>query len=192
MAAIRLRGSKWQVQIRRTGCRGVSKSFLLRKDAVAWARQIEAQADRAGLPADPRKLKSIKLSDLIKRYQSEITVRKRGAPRHAAVQKPAAPCEAAPRPGLDRGCRLPHATAARQGSVPAAGRWDAIALLNRVIAVKIDYARKLARASNVTEATALQFSYCRSQVEITTDLIHIIADSNFETGIPPNESAAAR
>jgi transposase len=29
-----------------------------------------------------------------------------GAPRHAAVQKPAAPCEAAPRPGLDRGCRL--------------------------------------------------------------------------------------
>ena len=55
---------------------------------------------------------------------------------------------------------------------------EAIALLNRVITVKMDYARKLARASDLTEATALQFAYCRSQVEIATDLIRIIADSN--------------
>ena len=42
----------------------------------------------------------------------------------------------------------------------------------------MDYARKIARASDLTEATALQFAYCRSQVEITTDLIRIISDDS--------------
>jgi hypothetical protein len=54
---------------------------------------------------------------------------------------------------------------------------ETIALLERVILVKIDYARKLALAKDLTEATALQFEYCRSQVEITTYLIRIISDS---------------
>jgi hypothetical protein len=55
---------------------------------------------------------------------------------------------------------------------------ETIALLRRVIAVKMDYARKIARARDLTEAAALQFSYCRAQVEITTDLIRIISDNN--------------
>ena len=54
---------------------------------------------------------------------------------------------------------------------------ESIVLIKRVIAVKMDYARKIARASNLTEATALQFAYFRSQVEITTDLIRIISES---------------
>ena len=45
-----------------------------------------------------------------------------GASRHSAVQKPAAQCQAAPRPSVDRGRRLPHAATARQGAVPATGR----------------------------------------------------------------------
>ena len=53
-----------------------------------------------------------------------------------------------------------------------------VALIKRVIAVKMDYARKIARASDLTEATALQFAYCRSQVEITADLIRIISDAS--------------
>ena len=53
-----------------------------------------------------------------------------------------------------------------------------IALIKRVIAVKMDYARKIARATDLTEATALQFAYCRSQVEITADLIRIISDAS--------------
>ena len=48
---------------------------------------------------------------------------------------------------------------------------DLSALIKRVVAVKMDYARKIARATDLTEATALQFAYCRSQVEITADLI---------------------
>jgi hypothetical protein len=45
---------------------------------------------------------------------------------------------------------------------------DAVALIKRVIAVKMDYARKLALASDLPEAAALQFSCCRSHVEMRT------------------------
>ena len=55
---------------------------------------------------------------------------------------------------------------------------ESVALIKRIIAVKMDYARKIARASNLTEATALQFAYCRSQVEITADLIRIVSDAS--------------
>ena len=55
---------------------------------------------------------------------------------------------------------------------------DSIALLKRVIAVKADYARKIALAKDLSEAVALQFAYCRSQVEITTDLIRIVSDAS--------------
>jgi hypothetical protein len=55
---------------------------------------------------------------------------------------------------------------------------DAVALIKRVIAVKMDYARKVVLASDLSEATALQFAYCRSQVEITTDLIRIVSDAS--------------
>ena len=54
---------------------------------------------------------------------------------------------------------------------------ETIALLERVISVKIDYARKLALAKDLTEATALQFAYCRAQVEITADLASRPADN---------------
>jgi len=46
MATFRKRGGKWQVQVRRKGAPPASKSFLLRSDAVRWAQQMEAQADR--------------------------------------------------------------------------------------------------------------------------------------------------
>jgi hypothetical protein len=62
---------------------------------------------------------------------------------------------------------------------------DSVALIKRVVAVKMDYARKIARASDLTEATALQFAYCRSQVEITADLIRIVSDSG--TLLTPRE-----
>ena len=51
-----------------------------------------------------------------------------------------------------------------------------LALIKRVVAVKMDYARKIAHATDVTEATALQFAYCRAQVEITADLIRMVSD----------------
>ena len=54
---------------------------------------------------------------------------------------------------------------------------QSLALLTRIVTVHMDYARKVAHAKDLSEATALQFAFCRSQIDITTDLIRIISDS---------------
>ena len=58
----------------------------------------------------------------------------------------------------------------------AANSPESITLLKRVIAIKIDYTRKIALAKDVWEATALQFAYCRAQIDITADLIRVVSD----------------
>jgi len=78
MATIRKRGAKWQVQIRRTGFPYVSRSFHVRKDAKAWARQTEVQADRSELPGDTKILHRITLGQLVERYRDTVSVKKRG------------------------------------------------------------------------------------------------------------------
>jgi integrase len=78
MATIRKRGNKYQVQIRRTGQTSTSRSFHLRSDALAWARQTELKADRRELPADPKVLEHVTLGDLVERYRDTVTPTKRG------------------------------------------------------------------------------------------------------------------
>ncbi len=78
MATIRRRGEKWQVQIRRVGFPSVTRSFLVRKDAEAWARQTEVQADRSELPNDPKILHRITLGQLVERYRDTVSPKKRG------------------------------------------------------------------------------------------------------------------
>ena len=53
MASIRKHRGKWQARVRRDGV-AVTKTFTLRKDANAWAREIETKADRALLPPNTR------------------------------------------------------------------------------------------------------------------------------------------
>jgi integrase len=77
MATIRKRNDKWQVQIRRIGFSAISKSFHVRKDAIAWARQTEVQGDRADLPPDPKALQRVTLGELVERYRNTISPRKR-------------------------------------------------------------------------------------------------------------------
>lgn len=78
MATIRKRGSKWQAQVRRSGHRGVSRSFILRKDAVAWAREMEIRAERSEFPIDTKVLNRITLADIVLRYRDTISIKKRG------------------------------------------------------------------------------------------------------------------
>jgi len=52
---------------------------------VHWARHIEACADRGVIGPDPKELKKLTLSDLIRRYMEEITPRKKGARDEAIV-----------------------------------------------------------------------------------------------------------
>ncbi len=66
--------------MRRQGEKPVSETFTLKADAVVWARQMEAQADRVGLPADPRALHRTTLSDVLIRYRDTVVSRKRACP----------------------------------------------------------------------------------------------------------------
>jgi hypothetical protein len=59
MPTIRKRGQKYQVQVRRLGQRQLTRSFLLLKHANAWARQVELEGDRRGLPPDTKALQRI-------------------------------------------------------------------------------------------------------------------------------------
>jgi integrase len=78
MATIRRRGAKWQVQFRRVGFHSVSRSFNVLKDAHAWARLMEVQADRRDLPNDPRALQQATLGQLVERYRDTVSSKKRG------------------------------------------------------------------------------------------------------------------
>jgi hypothetical protein len=64
--------------------------------------------------------------------------------------------------------------AATTSGAPASA--ESLALLKRFVALKIDYARKLAHAKNLSEATALQSAFLRAQIEITADLIRAASD----------------
>lgn len=65
MATIRKRKHKWEVQVRRVGLRPISKSFHILKDAEAWARHMDVQADRRDLPPDPKELERLTLGYLV-------------------------------------------------------------------------------------------------------------------------------
>ena len=75
MANIRKRGNKFQVQVRRTGYKSYTKTFSRLSEARAWARAQEVNIDRdeAGI----NKPVTLKLSDLLLRYQQEITPHKK-------------------------------------------------------------------------------------------------------------------
>jgi integrase len=79
MATIRKRGSRWQAQVRRLDSQPISKSFSTKAEAALWARDVERSIDRAELPANSKVLQSVRLADLITRYETEITAKKRGA-----------------------------------------------------------------------------------------------------------------
>jgi integrase len=76
----------------------------VRKDAEAWAREMEVQADRRDLPRDPKVLQRITLGQLVERYRDTVSVRKRGYDverivlnaflRHRICRKPLSEIEA--------------------------------------------------------------------------------------------------
>lgn len=77
MPTIRKRGPRYQVQIRRLGVCSISRSFHTHKDAQAWARHMEVQADRRDLPPDIKALQKITLGELVVRYRDTVSPKKR-------------------------------------------------------------------------------------------------------------------
>jgi hypothetical protein len=78
MATIRLRGKKYQVQVRRRGSPTLSRSFTIKRDAEAWAREMEVKVDRGEIELESKILDEITLGDIVKRYRNEVTIKKRG------------------------------------------------------------------------------------------------------------------
>lgn len=82
MATLRRRGQRWHVQVRRKGRTPVTRSFRLKSNALAWAREQELEADQ-GRPLVHKTLRGITVADIVVRYRDEIVPRKRGADREA-------------------------------------------------------------------------------------------------------------
>jgi hypothetical protein len=59
--------------VARVGSPFLSKSFHTLKDAEAWSRQMEVQADRGDLPSDPKALEKLTLGDLVRRYRDTVS-----------------------------------------------------------------------------------------------------------------------
>ncbi len=78
MATFRKRGSKWHVQVRRSGHPAITRSFTHKADAEAWVRKTERQIDNGDVVANHHTLKSHTIGSLPKRYEATITPKKRG------------------------------------------------------------------------------------------------------------------
>ena len=77
MATIRNRNGRWHVQVRRSGTRSVNRIFTLKSDAQLWAREQERAIELDGYEKPNKELLDNTLSDLLKRYESEITPSKK-------------------------------------------------------------------------------------------------------------------
>ncbi|TCK06131.1 site-specific integrase [Marinobacterium mangrovicola] len=72
MATVRKLRNKWQAQVRIKGHKPQAKSFTLKSDAVAWARQIETEIQR-GVFVDTAVAERMSVREAIERYLSGIS-----------------------------------------------------------------------------------------------------------------------
>ena len=79
MATVTKRGTGWFAQVRRRGFAAQYKTFRLKADALAWARQAEGSIDEGKAPFGTLSPKGISLRCLLDRYKAEVTPRKRSA-----------------------------------------------------------------------------------------------------------------
>jgi integrase len=78
MATFKKRGDSWYAQVRRKGFPAQYRTFRSKADAQAWARELESRIDRRELSVGYR-LQDSSLGDLLRRYDSDVVPRLRGA-----------------------------------------------------------------------------------------------------------------
>ena len=81
-----LKTKYWQVQIRRYGVKPETKTFPTRDEAKIWARLIESEIDR-GIYVSRYEAEHITFSELVHRYQKEVTPTKKSASREISRLK---------------------------------------------------------------------------------------------------------
>ena len=77
MATIRRRNNKWQVIIRKDNFKIIYKTFILKEDAVKWARDTEVKIEQ-GLYQDHTLAKTTKLKDVLIQYRDKVSINKKG------------------------------------------------------------------------------------------------------------------
>jgi hypothetical protein len=84
MATIRQKGpEQWHAQVRRTGWPPITETLRTRKDAEAWARDVESQMDR-GIFIDRSAGERTTFGETIKTYIKEVTEKRPGEASRAA------------------------------------------------------------------------------------------------------------
>lgn len=81
-----LKTKRWQVQIRRYGVKPETKTFPTRDEAKIWARLIESEIDR-GIYVSRYEAEHVTFSELVHRYQKEVTPHKKSALREVSRLK---------------------------------------------------------------------------------------------------------
>ncbi len=76
MATFRKRSGAWQVRIQRDGYPALSKTFKLKLEAEAWARNIEAEFDRS-IFINHTQAENTTLGELLSRYLAEVNPNKK-------------------------------------------------------------------------------------------------------------------
>ena len=75
---IRRKRKGWQVLIRKKFAKQIIKTFVLKEDAEKYAREKESEIDK-GFLVSYEEAQKTKLSELLERYRTEITSKKKGA-----------------------------------------------------------------------------------------------------------------
>ena len=78
MATIRKMRDKWQVIIRKKNYPNISRVFIEKRTANKWARSVEVQMER-GIYEDFSDANKTTLRELLTKYQTEITPKKKGS-----------------------------------------------------------------------------------------------------------------
>lgn len=73
MATLRKRNGKWQAQVRRQGHDPVSKSFINRKDAEVWVRDVERRMDQGEMVPTKQAADKRTFGDLLTVYRDTLT-----------------------------------------------------------------------------------------------------------------------
>jgi integrase len=77
MASIYKRNGKWRVEIRKKGSKGIHKSFIIKDDAIRFARETEVKIEQ-GLYQDLTLAKTTKLKDVLAQYRDRVSINKKG------------------------------------------------------------------------------------------------------------------
>ncbi|WP_298294022.1 site-specific integrase [Thiomonas sp.] len=87
MAYIEQRKNGWLAQVRRKGMPSISRTFDLKADAEAWAREVERELQRGNIAALRQDAQRVTVAEVAARYAEQVTAHKRDHSAAAMVRR---------------------------------------------------------------------------------------------------------